>query len=173
MLIAMKACIRCGEEKPLDAFRVHTGYADGRRTICKECEAMQRANAVPEGVTRYIKFLHDNGYFNEQAEEDYRQDVLAALRKEGVMRYADLSADASYELTFRAAELWPAAQEYHSSHSGLLDDLRAGKSREAAKEDAKRIGRDSSHEMRAFVLQQGSAIEKAEADRIDDLPDRQ
>ena len=33
----MKQCLKCGCEKPLDAFYAHPGYSDGLQEKCKEC----------------------------------------------------------------------------------------------------------------------------------------
>ena len=34
----MKKCKRCQLEKPLDAFSLHSGFKDGRNSVCKECK---------------------------------------------------------------------------------------------------------------------------------------
>jgi len=49
---ALKACFKCGEEKPLDEYYRHPKMADGRLGKCKECTKRDIANQRRDPVGR-------------------------------------------------------------------------------------------------------------------------
>jgi len=56
-MIEMKACTKCGNEKPLSAFSKHRLSKDGHAYQCKECNAHRAAywRTTPSGVYTSIK----------------------------------------------------------------------------------------------------------------------
>jgi hypothetical protein len=44
----LKRCGKCGQQRTLDEFHRHSGFRDGRRSICKECRKQEKADRSGE-----------------------------------------------------------------------------------------------------------------------------
>jgi hypothetical protein len=43
-----KRCVNCGMTKPPEDFHRHSGYRDGRRSVCKECRKLEKVDRSGE-----------------------------------------------------------------------------------------------------------------------------
>lgn len=43
-----KLCVKCGATKALEEFHRHSGYRDGRRSTCKGCRKLEKADRSGE-----------------------------------------------------------------------------------------------------------------------------
>ena len=66
----MKECIRCKENKDLEAFVKDAKHMDGRKNICKTCYNVQNK-----------KWRDNNTELNRQIQRDYYHNVVKANRQ--------------------------------------------------------------------------------------------
>lgn len=84
----MKKCIKCDVTRPTNEFHIHPGYADGRKTKCKQCcnlRLKERRKSNPE-------------LFKAKSKEYYKNNVLKMRKYATKFRLADPDRYKGYRL---------------------------------------------------------------------------
>jgi len=76
----LKTCGRCGDEKPVDAFRPRKDSLDGYRNLCRDCEKARAMEPDPEDRERFDRW--------QQRKDDFEllvEKVRRKLVKDGIV----------------------------------------------------------------------------------------
>jgi hypothetical protein len=129
----VKSCNRCGERKPLDAFRQRQESPDGHTNTCKEClrgdDAAYRAR-YPELVKkRRREWARDNPEYDRlvQAERRNNSETKDAYKRHYAAHYPELMA----KWAKRRADRLKATPPWFDAHKALAIYKQADRMRKA------------------------------------------
>jgi hypothetical protein len=54
----MKTCKVCGNEKPLEEFSIHSGFKDGRNSVCKACRNVSEKKKRVAGQRKHTPYTY-------------------------------------------------------------------------------------------------------------------
>ena len=81
----MKTCKRCNESLPLDSFHRHSGFKDGRRTICKKCANAQSRQYYNDNRDQHLETCRNWQSRNPEKLKQYQATHRHKMRKASVL----------------------------------------------------------------------------------------
>lgn len=81
----MKTCKRCETSLPLDSFHKHSGFKDGRRTICKNCANAESRKYYKENRDSHLDSCRDWQKRNPEKLKQYQDKHRSKRRSNSVL----------------------------------------------------------------------------------------
>lgn len=118
----MKACHKCGEEKPLDEFYKHPCAKDGRDNACKECRKAKVRKNRRENLDYYREYdrkrgnRHGPGYMSEYRKKN-------AIKQQAHNRVNHALIDGRLKRPSSCEECSDSRPHLHAHHDDYLKQL--------------------------------------------------